>query len=118
VKAIRNLEVSLSQDRPRALIQMATGSGKTFTAVASVYRLVKFGGSCSRVSGFARHLADALGDVGACAACRLQPGTWQRPPSRAWSPTETLFERETLSEGELGAVFARLEKEPPLVSVA
>jgi type I restriction enzyme, R subunit len=43
--AIRNLEVSLSEDRPRALIQMATGSGKTFTAVSSVYRLVKYGGA-------------------------------------------------------------------------
>ncbi len=43
LKAIRNLEVSLSEDRPRALIQMATGSGKTFTAVSSIYRLVKFG---------------------------------------------------------------------------
>ena len=39
VKAIRNLEKSLAGDRPRALIQMATGSGKTFTAVTAVYRL-------------------------------------------------------------------------------
>ncbi len=29
------------EDRPRALIQMATGSGKTFTAITSVYRLLK-----------------------------------------------------------------------------
>ncbi len=29
----------------RALIQMATGSGKTFTAVSSIYRLVKFAGA-------------------------------------------------------------------------
>jgi len=42
VEAIANLERSLAEDRPRALIQMATGSGKTFTAVSSVYRLVKF----------------------------------------------------------------------------
>ncbi|MBI5066940.1 MAG: DEAD/DEAH box helicase family protein [Deltaproteobacteria bacterium] len=40
-RAIRNLELSLAADRPRALIQMATGSGKTFTAVSSIYRLVK-----------------------------------------------------------------------------
>jgi type I restriction enzyme R subunit len=45
IRAVRNLESSLSQDRPRALIQMATGSGKTVTAVTSVYRLVKFGGA-------------------------------------------------------------------------
>jgi type I restriction enzyme R subunit len=40
--AVRNLELSLRHDRPRALIQMATGSGKTFAAVTSVYRLVKY----------------------------------------------------------------------------
>ncbi len=40
VKAITNLEQSLAQDRPRALIQMATGSGKTFTAVNFIYRLI------------------------------------------------------------------------------
>jgi len=33
IKAITNLERSLSEDRPRALIQMATGSGKTLTAI-------------------------------------------------------------------------------------
>ena len=33
-EAIGNLETSLAQGRPRALIQMATGSGKTFTAPA------------------------------------------------------------------------------------
>jgi len=41
VKAVRHLEVSLRQNRPRALIQMATGSGKTFTAISSIYRLIK-----------------------------------------------------------------------------
>ncbi len=41
-EAIRNLEDSLSQNKPRALIQMATGSGKTFTAVTAIYRLIKF----------------------------------------------------------------------------
>jgi type I restriction enzyme R subunit len=33
IEAIQNLEKSLAENRPRALIQMATGSGKTFTAV-------------------------------------------------------------------------------------
>jgi len=41
-EAITNLEDSFEQNKPRALIQMATGSGKTFTAVTSIYRLVKF----------------------------------------------------------------------------
>ncbi|MBA3434430.1 MAG: DEAD/DEAH box helicase family protein, partial [Actinobacteria bacterium] len=40
--AIVNLERSLAANRPRALIQMATGSGKTFTAANVAYRLVKF----------------------------------------------------------------------------
>ena len=40
--AINNLEDSLKEARPRALIQMATGSGKTYLAVSSVYRLIKF----------------------------------------------------------------------------
>ena len=40
-QAIKNLETSLAANRPRALIQMATGSGKTFTAANVSYRLVK-----------------------------------------------------------------------------
>jgi len=39
--AIANLEVSFKADRPRALIQMATGAGKTYTAITSIYRLLK-----------------------------------------------------------------------------
>ena len=42
IEAIASLEDSFSQNKPRALIQMATGSGKTFTAVTSIYRLIKF----------------------------------------------------------------------------
>ncbi|MGH8588451.1 MAG: DEAD/DEAH box helicase family protein, partial [Gammaproteobacteria bacterium] len=42
-RAIRNLEASFAKADPRALIQMATGSGKTFAAVNIVYRLLKFG---------------------------------------------------------------------------
>jgi len=45
ITAIKNLEQSLAQDRPRALIQMATGSGKTFTAINFIYRLIKFAGA-------------------------------------------------------------------------
>lgn len=42
IKAIRNLERSFKQNKPRALIQMATGAGKTFTAASFIYRLLKF----------------------------------------------------------------------------
>ena len=41
-EAITELEKSLAESRPRALIQMATGSGKTYVAVSSIYRLIKF----------------------------------------------------------------------------
>ena len=44
-QAITNLEGSLARGDPRALVQMATGSGKTFTAVNAAYRLLKFGGA-------------------------------------------------------------------------
>lgn len=40
--AINNLEQSFRDNRPKALIQMATGSGKTFTAITFIYRLLKF----------------------------------------------------------------------------
>jgi type I restriction enzyme R subunit len=45
VRAIRALEESLAKADSRALIQMATGSGKTFTAVNVAYRLLKYGGA-------------------------------------------------------------------------
>ncbi len=41
INAITNLEKSFKENKPRALIQMATGSGKTFTAITSIYRLLK-----------------------------------------------------------------------------
>ncbi len=41
INAIEKLEASFKDDRPRALIQMATGSGKTYTAITSIYRLLK-----------------------------------------------------------------------------
>lgn len=44
-KAITNLEKSLKTDHPRSLLQMATGSGKSLTAVVSIYRLIKFAGA-------------------------------------------------------------------------
>ena len=44
-EAIKGLEASLRQDRPRALIQMATGAGKTFTACSFSWRLLKHAGA-------------------------------------------------------------------------
>ena len=41
IAAILNLEKSFAENKPRALIQMATGAGKTYTAITSVYRLLK-----------------------------------------------------------------------------
>ena len=41
--ALRNLQTSFAENRPRALVQMATGSGKTFTAITEAYRLLTYG---------------------------------------------------------------------------
>jgi type I restriction enzyme R subunit len=43
--AIANIEKSLRENRPRALVQMATGSGKTLLAIVLAYRLIKFAGA-------------------------------------------------------------------------
>jgi type I restriction enzyme R subunit len=45
IDAITKLEKSLAENRPRALLQMATGSGKTYTAVTQAYRLIKHAGA-------------------------------------------------------------------------
>ena len=42
IRGIKNLETSFKNNKDRALIQMATGAGKTFTACTFVYRLLKF----------------------------------------------------------------------------
>jgi type I restriction enzyme R subunit len=44
-EAIRAIERSLKENRPRALVQAATGSGKTFTAANLSYRLVRHAGA-------------------------------------------------------------------------
>ena len=43
VNAIKKLEESFADNRPKALVQMATGAGKTFTAITASYRLLKYG---------------------------------------------------------------------------
>lgn len=43
VTAIQNLDKSFADNRPKALVQMATGAGKTFTAITAAYRLLKYG---------------------------------------------------------------------------
>ena len=45
IEAIQGLEKSLAEDRPRALIQLATGAGKTFTACSFSYRLIRHAGA-------------------------------------------------------------------------
>ncbi len=45
VTAVLGLEKSFGKNHPRSLIQMATGAGKTYTAITSVYRLLKFAGA-------------------------------------------------------------------------
>lgn len=45
IGAVTGLEKSLALNKPRALVHMATGAGKTFTAITALYRLLKFGGA-------------------------------------------------------------------------
>ncbi len=42
IAAIQNLDASFADNRPKALVQMATGAGKTFTAITASYRLLKY----------------------------------------------------------------------------
>ncbi|MEV7964915.1 DEAD/DEAH box helicase family protein [Sphaerisporangium sp. NPDC088356] len=44
-RAVRGFEASLQRNAPRSLIQMATGAGKTYTAVTSSYRLLRHAGA-------------------------------------------------------------------------
>lgn len=43
INAINNMDISFADNHPRALVQMATGAGKTFTAITEAYRLLKYG---------------------------------------------------------------------------
>lgn len=45
VEAITALEASLAEGKPRALVQMTMGAGKTFTAATQAYRLLAHGGA-------------------------------------------------------------------------
>ena len=45
VEGIAHLEESFAAAQPRALIQMATGAGKTYTACSFIYRLIKHAGA-------------------------------------------------------------------------
>src|SRR3989442_11104116 len=45
VEASTKLDQSFAADLPRSLVQMATGAGKTFTACAFTYRLIKYAGA-------------------------------------------------------------------------
>ncbi|WP_406312698.1 DEAD/DEAH box helicase family protein [Streptosporangium sp. NBC_01639] len=45
IDAVKGVESSLCRNLPRALVQMATGAGKTFAAVTQTYRLIKHAGA-------------------------------------------------------------------------
>ncbi|KEF41865.1 MAG: hypothetical protein ER33_08945 [Cyanobium sp. CACIAM 14] len=45
IRAVEKLEASIRDGRHRALIHMATGGGKTFTAISTDYRLITQGGA-------------------------------------------------------------------------
>ncbi len=43
IGAVTNLDHSLNRSRPRALIQLASGSGNTIAAISAIYRLIRYG---------------------------------------------------------------------------
>lgn len=43
INTIRNLDNLFANNRTKALIQMAIGAGKNFTAITEPYRLLKYG---------------------------------------------------------------------------
>ncbi len=45
LEAITNLEQSFRENRPRALVHMTMGAGKTYTAITTIYRLLKYAGA-------------------------------------------------------------------------
>ena len=98
IEAIRNLERSLAANRRRALIQMGTGSGKTYTAVNFVYRLIKLAG--------ARRILFLVDRWGAHAT-RVQPSATRRthppPPDDGRKFTE-LYNVQHLQTAQLDRV--------------
>ncbi len=80
VEAISGLEQSFAEAQPRALIQMATGAGKTLTACAFTYRLIKHAGARTSSSSSIAPISDA----------RPWPSSSSSsPPTAASSPSST-----------------------------
>jgi type I restriction enzyme, R subunit len=79
IEAIAGLEKSLAADEPRALIQAATGAGKTFTACTFSYRLLAH-------AGFRRILF--LADRANLVRQAREEFEGFRPPGAGWSFTE------------------------------
>lgn|GEM_PF-616836 len=94
--AINNLETSFKADRPRALIQMATGAGKTYTAITSIYRLLKHAQAKRVQIERAQHYQQQLTDWEASGKQGRKPKTPKTlPPLTA----EELAELPNLPEG-------------------
>ena len=72
---------SFAEDRPRALIQMATGAGKTFTACAFTYRLIKYAGAAASCSSW-------TAPISASRRATSSTGSARRTPA-ASSPSST-----------------------------
>ena len=76
IRAIENLDKSFAENKSRALIQMATGAGKTFTAITAAYRLLKYG-NMNRIL----FLVDtkSLGEQAECEFLAYMPNDDPRP---------------------------------------
>ena len=81
IDAVSALEASMAQNRPRALVQMATGAGKTFTACTLSYRLLAH-------AGFKRILSWPIAPT---SSARRATNIWPtgRPEATGHSPKST-----------------------------
>jgi hypothetical protein len=74
IEAITELESSLAQAKPRSLVQMTMGAGKTFTAATLSYRLLAHAGAHP----LRRGEACGIVDTGLEGQCRQCPNTGHR----------------------------------------
>jgi type I restriction enzyme R subunit len=93
-EAIEKIEEALLGGRRRMLVAMATGTGKTFTAISLLYRLLK-SGFAKRILFLVDRRALAAQAVSAMAAFEIEPGI---KFDRAYEVYSQRFHREDLGE--------------------
>lgn len=95
IEAIRAVEAAIAEGRRKMLVAMATGTGKTYTAVALIHRLMK--------SGLARRVLFLVDRRALAAQTRLSFATFEPEPGLKFDKTYEVysqhFRQEDLEEG-------------------